>query len=122
MKEAKDNPGTRSSRDIVSEYNWIDIKKDTDAFKNKQIEQLIYKDLFDDPRELTSFEDLNEGFESLSMSSQISNSENQSDYALFEDPFDTLMNRSKNSHLTYKQKSWIYLQYSVGGKSINQLS
>ena len=69
MKETKDNPGTRSSRDIVSEYNWIDIKKDTDALKNKQIEQLIQKDLFDDPRELTSFEDLNEGFESLSMSS-----------------------------------------------------
>ena len=31
------------------------------------------------------------------------------------------MYRSKNSHLTKKQKSWIYSQYSVCGKSINQL-
>ena len=32
------------------------------------------------------------------------------------------MSRHKNSHLTYKQKYWIYSQYTIGWKSMNQLS
>ena len=122
LEEVKDNPDARSNSEITGEYNWIDIKKDTDALKNREIEQLIKKDLFGDSREQIRFYDLNEGFESLRIRSQICDPEDQNNYALFEDPFNTLMSRHKICHLTYKQKNWIYSQYSICWKSINQLS
>ena len=122
MEEVKDNPEARSNSEITREYNWIDINKDTDALKNREIRQLIKKDLFGDSREQIRFDDLNEEFESLRIRSQICDSEDQNNCALFEDPFDTLMSRHKNSHLTYKQKNWIYSQYTIGWKSMNQLS
>ena len=65
---------------------------------------------------------MNEKFESLRINSPYSDSEDQKDNTLFENSFYSLMNRSKSSHLTYRQKNWIYTRCITEGKLMNQIS
>ena len=65
---------------------------------------------------------LDNQFEKLSISSHSDISQNDDHYGLFEDPFRSLLWRSKSAHLTFSEKRWIYMHYKNTGDSINTIS
>ena len=65
---------------------------------------------------------LDNQFEKLSISSYSDISQNDDHYGLFEDPFRSLLWRSKSAHLAFSEKRWIYMHYKNTGDSINTIS